>query len=262
MVQMVSSAQIEENLMFVEHMAKSAHTQEVSLLVLPENFACMGTNHDTHRIAESFGDGVIQNKISALAKEYQLWIVAGTLPIKTGGSRVRARSIVFDAQGCAAAYYDKIHLFDVRVSDTEAHQESHAIEAGSEVVVVDTPVGCLGLSVCYDVRFAELYHKLVAKGAELFTIPSAFTSVTGQAHWNSLLRTRAIENLSFVLAAAQGGMHENGRQTHGHSMVIEPWGAIIAEQETGVGLLTAPIDRQRVHQLRKQFPCIEHHVLN
>ncbi len=262
LIQMTSSTKVADNLEYVEKMMIQAHEETVSLVVLPENFACMGINDDKLRVAETYGQGPIQEKISKLAKRFNLWIVAGTMPIKTSGTKVRATSMVFDNKGQQVARYDKIHLFDVRVSDKESHKESATIEAGKDLVVVDTPIGKLGLTVCYDLRFAELYQKLLFKGAELFSVPSAFTAVTGLAHWELLLRARAVENLSFVLAANQCGHHENGRDTYGHSMVIEPWGKIIEQKKTGTGLVAADIDLQRLYQLREQFPCIEHHVLN
>jgi nitrilase len=231
-------------------------------VVLPENFAFMGINEiDKLKIAEHYGQGAIQQKISQLAKDLGLWVVAGTIPLKGDGSKVRASCIVYDDHGLNVARYDKIHLFDVRVSEHEAHQESLSIEPGNELVVVDTPVGKIGLTVCYDLRFPELYHQLSLKGAQLFTVPAAFTAVTGLAHWEILLRARAIENLCYVLAPNQGGQHENGRQTYGHSMVVEPWGKVMVQKEVGSGLVTADIDLQRLQQLRRQFPCVDHHVL-
>jgi nitrilase len=245
----------------VEQMMVRAHEEGVDLVLLPENFASMGVNNGAFQVAEVYGQGPIQLKLSQLARRYNVWVIAGTMPIKTSGTKVRATSIVFDNKGLSVARYDKIHLFDVRVSANEAHQESSTVERGDQLVVVDTPVGKIGLTVCYDLRFPELFQKLLFKGAELFTVPSAFTAVTGQAHWELLLRARAVENLSFVLAANQWGHHENGRHTFGHSMVVEPWGSIIAQKKTETGLLTADIDLQRLHQLRQQFPCVEHHVL-
>lgn len=147
------------------------------------------------------------------------------------GSKVRSSCIVYDDKGLSVARYDKIHLFDVRVSEQEAHQESVSVERGNELVVVDTPLGIIGLTVCYDLRFPELYQQLLLKGAQIFTVPSAFTAVTGLAHWDILLRARAIENLCYVLAPNQGGHHENGRQTYGHSMVIEPWGKVVIQKK-------------------------------
>ncbi len=262
LVQMVSSAKVADNLLQVEHYMAQAKNEQVELVVLPENFAFMGIKDtDKWRIAETYGEGPIQEKISQLAKKFGLWIVAGTIPLKGVGTKVRSSCIVYDDQGLSVARYDKIHLFDVRVSEHEAHQESSTVERGNELVVVDTPVGKIGLTVCYDLRFPELYQQLMIRGAQLFTIPSAFTAVTGQAHWEVLLRARAIENLCYVLASNQSGYHENERQTYGHSMVVEPWGRVLVQKETSVGLVTADIDLQRLQQLRQHFPCIEHHIL-
>ncbi len=232
------------------------------MLALPENFAFMGLKEtDKLRLAEKYGSGEIQDKISQLAKQYDLWVIAGTLPVQGLDGKVRSSCLVFDNNGRCTARYDKIHLFDVRVSAQEAHQESLTVERGDEIVVVDTPVGRIGLTVCYDLRFPELYQQLIRRGAELLSVPSAFTAVTGVAHWEVLLRARAIENLAYVIAPNQGGLHENNRQTYGHSMIVEPWGKVIAKQEAGAGMITADIDIQRLQQLRRQFPSNEHHVL-
>ncbi|MDI9818557.1 MULTISPECIES: carbon-nitrogen hydrolase family protein [unclassified Legionella] len=261
-LQLISSASVNNNLKEVERFFSKAKEEQVSLLVLPENFAFMGKDEtDKWRIAERYGSGEIQDFISQLAKRYGLWVIAGTLPLKGLQNRARSSCLVFDDKGLCAARYDKIHLFDVRVSEQEAHQESATIERGSELVVVDTPVGYVGLSVCYDLRFPELYRQLVLRGAQLFAVPSAFTAVTGAAHWEVLLRARAIENLCYVAAPNQGGQHENGRETYGHSMIVEPWGKVLAKWEAGSGLICAEVDLQRLEQLRRQFPCNEHHVL-
>lgn len=262
-VQMVSSAQVEKNLSDLDAHFIAAYDGGAELLVLPENFACMGM-HETDKlaIAEEDGLGLIQNTVSQLARRYGIWVIAGTLPVKARGSRVKARSYVYDATGGTVACYDKIHLFDVRVSEHEAHQESSTIEPGERIVVVDTPLGRVGLTVCYDLRFPELYRELAVRGAELFAVPSAFTAVTGMAHWETLLRARAIEQQCYVLASNQGGEHANGRHTHGHSMIIEPWGQVLAEMKQGAGVIFADIDLQRLHQLRQQFPCHDHHVLH
>ncbi|MFA5959448.1 MAG: carbon-nitrogen hydrolase family protein [Tatlockia sp.] len=261
-VQLISSSSVKDNLHQVEHYFLKAKEEAVDLLVLPENFAFMGKREtDKLQCAERFGEGEIQDKIRSLAKRYGVWVIAGTLPVQGAHNKVRASSLVYDNQGQCVARYDKIHLFDVRVSAQEAHQESLTVERGTERVVVDTPVGRVGLSVCYDLRFPELYHQLASLGAELFAIPSAFTALTGLAHWEVLLRARAIENLTYVVAANQGGLHENGRQTYGCSMVVEPWGKIIAQLETGEGMVASEIDLQRLHALRQQFPCNAHHVL-
>lgn len=261
-VQMVSSAKIADNLQLAEQYLIQAKEKEAELVVLPENFAFMGMNEeDKLLIAENYGQGPIQQKMSELAKDLGLWLIAGTLPLKGKGSKVRASCIVYDDKGLTVARYDKIHLFDVRVSEQEKHQESLTIEAGTDIALVDTPVGKIGLTVCYDLRFPELYQHLVQRGAQLFSVPSAFTAITGAAHWDVLIRARAIENLCYVLAPNQGGFHENGRHTYGHSMVVEPWGKVLAQKEEGQGLIFADIDLQRLLQLRRQFPCVEHHVL-
>lgn len=261
-IQMVSSASVKENLKQVEKFFIKAKEEQVDLMVLPENFAFMGMKEgDKIAIAEAQGRGEIQDKIAQWSKQYGLWVIAGTLPLKGLHERVRSSCLVFDDRGLCAGRYDKIHLFDVRVSEHEAHQESATVERGDELVVVDTPVGHVGLTVCYDLRFPELYRQLILRGAELFTVPSAFTAVTGAAHWEVLLRARAIENLVYVIAPNQGGSHENGRQTYGHTTIVEPWGSIIAQQEAGVGMVTADIDLQQLQRLRRQFPSNEHHVL-
>jgi predicted amidohydrolase len=260
--QMVSSASVKNNLKEVKEFFISAQEKQVDLLVLPENFAFMGMKEgDKLKQAEKYLAGEIQDEVAKLARQYGLWVIAGTIPLQGLNNRVRSSCLVFDDKGFCAARYDKIHLFDVRVSEQEAHQESATVERGDEVVVVDTPVGRVGLTVCYDLRFPELHRQLVLRGAEILSVPSAFTAVTGFAHWEVLLRARAIENLCYVLAPNQGGLHENGRQTYGHSMIIEPWGRVLSRCETGIALLTADIDLQELRQLRLRFPSNEHHVL-
>ncbi|MCW8471698.1 carbon-nitrogen hydrolase family protein [Fluoribacter gormanii] len=263
LVQMVSSADVADNLQQVEKLMIHAREEQVELVVLPENFAFMGLHEtDKLQIGEVYGDGPIQQKMSQLAKQLGLWIIAGTIPLKSSGSKVRASCLVYDAQGKCVARYDKIHLFDVNVSSNEAYQESMSIERGQELALVDTPAGKIGLTVCYDLRFPELYQQLMLQGAQIFTVPSAFTAITGLAHWEVLLRARAIENLCYVLAANQGGRHQNGRSTFGHSMIVDPWGKVLTQKEMGSGLVTADIDLQHQKEIRRKFPCIEHHVLN
>lgn len=261
-IQLISENSIEANFQQIEPLLKKAKEAGAELVVLPENCFFMGLHEkDKLGIAENFGQGLIQDKIRSLSKKYALWIIAGTLPLRAVNNHVRAASLVFNDQGDCIARYDKIHLFDVRVSEKELHQESSTVEPGNKIVVVETPIGKVGLSVCYDLRFPELYQLLRQQAVEIFSIPSAFTAITGKAHWDVLLRARAIENLCYVLAANQGGTHTNGRQTHGHSMIVDPWGDIVAKQEQGPGVITAVIDRQRLHQLRSEFPCNDHHVL-
>ncbi|MFA6303889.1 MAG: carbon-nitrogen hydrolase family protein [Legionella sp.] len=262
LIQLVSSTNIVENLQIIEDLLYKAKDEQAKLVVLPENFAFMGrVETDKLSIAEHDGQGPIQEKISQLAKDLGLWIVAGTLPIKTQGTKVRASCMVYDDKGSRVARYDKIHLFDVIVSEEEAHKESATIEHGTKLQVFDSPIGRIGLSICYDLRFSELYYKLLDKGAQIFTVPSAFTAVTGLAHWEVLLRARAIENLSYVLAPNQGGHHENGRRTFGHSMIIDPWGKVLAEKDSGAGIITTEIDLGFLQQLRHRFPSVKHHKL-
>lgn len=224
LAQMVSTSSVNDNIKQVETFFINAKEMQADLLILPENFAFMGFKEtDKLELAEAYLEGEIQDKLAYFAKHYDLWLIAGTLPLKGRHNKVRAASLVFDNKGLVAARYDKIHLFDVRVSEKEVYEESTTVEPGNELVVVDTPVGRVGLSVCYDLRFPELFHQLMLKGAEILSIPSAFTALTGAAHWEVLLRARAIENLCYVAAPNQGGLHENGRQTYGHSMIIEPW---------------------------------------
>lgn len=262
LMQMTSSTNVEDNLQLVKKFMISAREQGVELIVLPENFSFMGkSEQDKLSIAEVYREGPIQYFISQLAKQLNLWVIAGTISLKTQGPKVKTSCLVFDNEGLTAARYDKIHLFNVQVSAQEVYNEGAIIDRGNELVVVSTPVGKIGLTVCYDLRFPELHQRLVFQGAEIIAVPSAFTRLTGEAHWDVLLRARAIENLAFVLASGQWGQHENGRQTFGHSMAIDPWGRIIAQKQTGIGLVLADIDLSQLKQIRKTFPCLDHHVL-
>lgn len=263
-IQMASGANVQANLMEAERLIREAAQQDAKLIVLPETFALMGMHSsDQVAIAETYGDGVIQNTISRLAQQLNVWIVAGTIPIQSPvANRVYARSIVYNDQGEAVAFYDKIHLFDVTLGETESYSESHSYTAGQEVVVVDTPVGKVGLSVCYDVRFPELYRQLVEKGAQILTVPAAFTAVTGAAHWKVLLRARAVENLCYVIGADQGGFHMNGRQTYGNSMIVDHWGQVIDKKKKGAGVVTATIDLEAQQATRDRFPALSHRRLS
>jgi nitrilase len=215
-------------------------------------------------VAEEAGSGAVQSFLADAAREFGLWIVGGTVPLKVPGeTRVAAACLVYDAEGHQVARYDKIHLFDVDVpGKLESHRESRAVRPGARPVVVDTPVGRLGLAVCYDVRFPELFRQLLAEGAEWFSLPSAFTVPTGRAHWELLLRTRAVENLCYLVAPAQSGFHENGRETHGDSMIVEPWGRVVVRLPRGTGVITAELDLARQRRLRQDFPAVEHRRLS
>ncbi|MCH9756619.1 MAG: carbon-nitrogen hydrolase family protein [Gammaproteobacteria bacterium] len=260
--QMVSSANLDANLAVLKQLFIEASEQQATLLVLPENCAFMGAHEtDKLKLAESVGEGVIQATLSQLALESGLWVVAGTIPLKAPDGRVFASSLVFNSKGVQVARYDKIHLFDVTVSDTETHTESKTIAPGNQAVVVDTPIGCLGLSVCYDVRFPELYRKLQIAGAEVLTMVAAFTATTGAQHWHVLLKARAIENMCYLFASNQGGVHASTHETYGHSMIISPWGDVIAEMDKGTGIICADIDLDQLHARRAAFPCLKHRVL-
>jgi nitrilase len=215
---------------------------------------------DKRAVAESDGSGPVQDFLAATAQHLQLWIVGGTVPLRAGSDgRVAAASLVYDAAGRRVARYDKIHLFDVDIPGrSESYRESAHVAPGARAAVIDTPVGRLGLSVCYDVRFPELYRHLSAAGAQLLSVPSAFTSATGRAHWETLLRARAIENLCYVIAPAQSGFHPSGRETYGDSMVVDFWGRILQRVPRGRGSALAEVDLARQAGVRETFPALVH----
>lgn len=264
-LQMTSGASLDANLATARALLERARAAGAVVAVLPENFALMG-HQETDKLAaaEAYGEGPIQALLARSAAELGLWIVGGTIPLRVkDAERVAAASLVFDATGKPMARYDKMHLFDVDIPQrAERYRESATTAPGAEITVVKTPIGHLGLSVCYDMRFPELYRAMQAQGAEAFAVPSAFTVPTGQAHWEVLLRARAVENLCYVLAAAQGGRHENGRETYGDSMIIDPWGRILARvAEPGPGLALAEIDLDLQRDLRTRFPALTHRRL-
>jgi predicted amidohydrolase len=228
---------------------------------LPENFAIMGKDEGEKVAArESDEGGPIQDFLSQQSRKHGVWLVGGTIPLAAADpNRIRAACLLYDDAGRRVARYDKVHLFDVALVDgDERYTESETIEPGERTVVVDTPFGKLGLAVCYDLRFPELFRTLLDQGMEIVALPSAFTAITGKAHWESLVRARAIENLCYVLAAGQGGYHVNGRATYGHSMIVDPWGQISDELATGSGLVCASMDLQRLNNIRRTFPCLDH----
>lgn len=263
-IQMVSSANTADNLTVAQNYMIQAVKQGAQLVALPENFSCMAKEErDKIAIAETDGDGPVQTWLSKMARELGIYILGGTIPIKVPGKeKVYAASMMYNDQGERIACYHKIHLFDVTVEEGESYHESSAIEPGSEVVVVDTPLGRAGLTVCYDLRFAELYRQLVSKEVDFLCVPAAFTAITGLAHWEVLLRARAIENLTYVVAPNQGGIHDNDRRTFGHSMIVDPWGKIMANAGTCSGPIYADIDLDYLRQIRAQFPCNQHHVMS
>ena len=269
-LQMVSTDVLAENLAQAGRLLSQAAAQGAELAVLPEYFCLIG-QHDSDKLAiqEPFGKGPIQTFLAEQAQTLGLWIVAGTIPLSVGASvptdRVFNSSLVFDPQGQCVARYDKIHLFRFD-NGTEAYDESRVLSAGNSPTQFALPardghVWQIGLSVCYDLRFAELYRAYAANGVDLMLVPSAFTFTTGQAHWEILLRARAIENLSFVAAAAQGGTHPSGRKTWGQSLVIDPWGQVLAEQAQGVGVVIAELDPAQLAKRRSQLPALQHRLL-
>jgi predicted amidohydrolase len=262
-IQMTSGPDVAGNLEQAQVLLEAAAANGARLAALPENFSFMGLKDaDKRAVAESDGSGPAQDFLAARARQLRLWIIGGTVPLKAGGDgRVAAASMVYNSDGERVARYDKIHLFDVGIPGREeSYRESAHVTPGSSVQVLDTPVGRLGLSVCYDVRFPELYRQLSAAGAEVLAVPSAFTSPTGRAHWETLLRARAIENLCYVLAPAQSGFHPSGRETYGDSMIIDYWGRVLQRVPRGRGCAVAQIDLEAQRGVRESFPALGHRV--
>jgi len=260
-IQMASGPQVTANLIEAERLLTKAAQAGARIAVLPEHFACMGMkDQDKLAIAETPGQGLIQDQLARTAQRERLWIVAGTIPLRIANDpKVAPACLVFDDQGRQVSRFDKMHLFDVRLpASEESYCESATQQAGERVVVVDTPAGRMGLAVCYDLRFPELFRAMVDAGAEWFALPAAFTYRTGQAHWDLLLRARAVENLMYGVAAAQGGYHVNGRETFGHSLLVDPWGTIVDVLPRGSGFVLGEIDRRRVQDLRTSFPALSH----
>jgi predicted amidohydrolase len=259
-IQMNSGSNVADNLDLADRLLADAAANGVQFTVLPENFALMplkGRDKNAH--AEDHGSGPIQDFLASASKRYKLWIVAGSMPLQSpAAERVYGACPVYDADGTEQACYRKMHLFDVKLPDREeSYQESWSMYPGDELVCVDTPIGRLGLAICYDLRFPEMFRKLVDDGATVFTVPAAFTKVTGTAHWHTLLRARAIENLAYVIAPGQYGHHPDNRTTFGHSMIVDPWGRVIAEQATGDCVVAADIDPNLPAKLRAEFPALE-----
>ncbi len=260
-VQMNSGADVQQNLQRIDGLLGRAASRGVSMAFLPENLAIMGAkDEDKLAHAEDPGSGPIQEFLADAARRHQLWVVAGSLPLKSPRhGKCFGASIVYDSDGKASPVYRKIHLFDVDLPERdEWYRESATMDCGGDLVVVPTPLGQLGLSICYDLRFPEHYRRLVDDGATAFSVPAAFTAATGAAHWHSLLRARAIENLAFVIAAGQYGSHASGRTTFGHSIIIDPWGQVIAEKAFGDAVVDADIDTALPGKLRAEFPVLEH----
>jgi deaminated glutathione amidase len=260
-IQMASGPSVSFNLLEAEKLIAEAVKTDAKLIALPENFALMGNKEkDKLAVKESDGSGPIQDFLAATAKKHGVWLVGGTMPIAgEADNKVRASCLIYNDQGERVARYDKIHLFDVMVPESdEVYRESDSIECGNRIVVVDSPFGKLGISVCYDLRFPEFFRQMQMMGMDILIIPSAFTAKTGAAHWEVLLRARAIENLCYVIAPNQGGFHLNGRKTYGHSMIVDPWGTVLDCYKMGAGYVSADIDLDRVAKVRSAFPVLNH----
>ncbi|HHY6931265.1 TPA: carbon-nitrogen hydrolase family protein [Burkholderia ambifaria] len=259
-LQMVSTPDVARNLAEAGRLITEAAGDGAQLVLLPEYFCFMG-HRDTDKLAlaETYRDGPIQQFLARAAQRHGVWLIGGTLPLQAPEpDRVLNTTLVFDPSGHEAARYDKIHLFNFEKGD-ESFDEARTIRAGETVVTFDAPFGRVGLSVCYDLRFPELYRRM--GDCALIVVPSAFTYTTGRAHWEMLLRARAVENQCYVLAAAQGGKHENGRRTWGHSMLIDPWGEIVAVRDEGASVVTGALDPQRIADVRQSLPAWRHRVL-
>ena len=259
-IQMASSPQVASNLIEAERLIAIAAGQGAKIVVLPEYFCIMGVKDiDKVAVREKAGDGPIQRFLAKMAIDYNIWLIGGTVPLVSNyPNKVRNSCLVFNDKGVQVARYDKIHLFGLDLG-TEHYHEENTIESGNEVVVVDTPYGKIGLSVCYDLRFPELYRAMGQ--VDIIVVPSAFTETTGKAHWESLIRARAIENLCYVIAPAQGGYHLSGRETHGNSMIVDPWGVILDRLPRGSGVVIANINREYQASLRKSLPALKHRTI-
>jgi len=263
-IQMASGPNVSSNLYEAQRLIAMAADAGAKLIVLPENFALMGMNEQEKlAIKEQQGKGRLQQFLADAAKKYAIWLVGGTIPISCDDeNKIRAATLVYSDKGQLVGRYDKTHLFDVHIPDTGDHYvESETIEAGDEVKVFDTPFGKLGVAICYDLRFPEVFRGMVQKGVEIIALPSAFTAITGRAHWEILVRARAIENLSYVIAADQGGYHINGRESFGESMVVDPWGNVLDRLSSGSGFVMAKISRKTLTDTRRNFPALNHRKL-
>jgi predicted amidohydrolase len=263
-IQMTSSHIVAENLAVAGEYLRQAKDQGAQIACLPENFSFLGLKDaDKLQVAETDGEGVVQAFLSNTARKLKMWILGGSINLKGDSpKRVANASLLIDADGTRVARYDKMHLFDVTIPGrNEQYRESSHVVAGREVVVADTPVGRLGLSVCYDMRFPELYRELVSRGAEWLAMPAAFTVPTGQAHWETLLRARAIENLCYVVAPAQIGLHSNGRETYGDSLIVDYWGQVLGRLPQGTGVISADIDLAAQAESRGRFPALDNRQL-
>ena len=259
-IQMVSEPEVAPNLAAAARLVAQAAGEGARIAALPEFFCILGRREtDKLKVRERDGAGPIQDFLAETAQRNRIWLIGGTVPLECGdAARVRNASLVYDAAGRRVARYDKIHLFSFRGAG-ESYDETRTIEPGETPLALDSPFGRLGLSVCYDLRFPELYRRF--DDIDCWFVPSAFTATTGAAHWEALLRARAIENLCYVVAPAQGGLHANGRRTHGHSMVVDPWGAVLAERDEGEAVVLADMDAGRLAEVRQSLPALSNRRL-
>ncbi|MGC2167113.1 MAG: carbon-nitrogen hydrolase family protein [Gallionella sp.] len=259
-IQMASGPNVAGNISEARRLIANAADKGAKLVVLPEFFAIMGMGeHDKVAVREQLGEGPIQAFLSETARQHKIWLVGGSIPlVADGADKVRNACLVFDEHGERVARYDKIHMFGLELGN-ESYNEARTIEPGNQVVVVDSPFGRIGLAVCYDLRFPELFRSM--KDVDIIVLPSAFTETTGRMHWEVLVRARAIENLAYVIAAAQGGYHINGRETHGNSMVVDPWGRVLDRLPRGSGVVIGEVNPSYKTSLRKSLPALSHRVL-
>ena len=259
-VQMISSPDVAPNLATAARLIAEAAAAGAELVALPEYFPLIGAS-DGDRLAarERDGSGPIQDFLATAAREHGIWLVGGSIPLfADDAAKLRNSSLAFNPQGERVARYDKIHLFGFR-KGAESYDEAATIERGDQVVTFDTPLGRVGLAICYDLRFPELFRAMGA--LDLLVLPAAFTETTGRAHWEMLLRARAVENQCYLLASAQGGLHPTGRMTHGNSMVVDPWGEVLARMDKGEGVVIAEFDPQRIADTRASLPALKHRIL-
>jgi len=257
-VQMTSTADVERNLASAESLVRRAASLGARFVSLPENFAFLRSEGETIVEPQTL-DGSWVRRFSGLAPELGITLLLGSLPEKIGGdSRVHNTSVLIGPDGATIAVYRKIHLFDIDLPGMEHLKESRAVRPGEQAVVAEAPFGKVGLTICYDVRFPELYRALVRAGARILAVPSAFTERTGKDHWEVLLRARAVENLAYVVAAAQVGQHGRGRASHGHAMIVDPWGTVLAQVPDGEGVALAELDFARQDRLRRELPALDH----
>jgi nitrilase len=259
-IQMASGPYVAANLSEAERLIEVAANQGAKLVALPEYFALMGFK-ETDKVAarEEEGKGPIQQFLKSMAKKHKIWLVGGSVPLVSNyPNKVRNSCLVYDDQGEQVARYDKIHLFGLNLGNEQYHEEK-TIESGDVIKVVDTPFGKVGLSICYDLRFPELYRAM--KDVNIIVVPSAFTDTTGKAHWETLVRARAIENMSYVMAPAQGGYHLSGRETHGNSMIVDPWGVVLDRLPRGSGVVIAAMNPKYQASLRASLPALKHRII-